>query len=90
MWIIFEFIQKPCYNKDNNKNDNENENEFYYEDRNKNYNKDNIEFRQNKVPSFVPVAINEKIFDKKAYFRDKTPTGIFEEDFEFPAIISSR
>ena len=55
----------------------------------KNYNKDNIEFRQNKVPSFVPVAINEKIFDKKAYFRDKTPTGIFEEDFEFPAIIQN-
>lgn len=53
----------------------------------KNYKKGNIEFRQNKVPSFVPVAINEKIHDKDAYFKDKTPIGIFTEDFYFPAII---
>ena len=53
----------------------------------KNYSKGNIEFRQNKVPSYVPVAINEKKYFKNAYFRDVTPTGMFKEDFYFPAII---
>ena len=53
----------------------------------KNFKDGDIEFRQNKVPSFVPVAINEKRYDPKNYFRDITPTGIFEDDFYFPAII---
>ena len=53
----------------------------------KNFKDGDIEFRQNKVPSFVPVAINEKRYDPKNYFSDITPTGIFEDDFYFPAII---
>ena len=55
----------------------------------KDFKKGNIEFKQNKVPSYVPVAINEKRYETKNYFRDITPTGIFEEDFYFPAIIQN-
>lgn len=53
----------------------------------KNYKEGNIEFRQNKVPAYVPVAINEKHYLEDKFFKDITPTGIFKEDFYFPAII---
>ena len=43
-----------------------------------NYKEGNIEFKQNKVPSYVPVAINEKSYFSNEYFKDVTPTGMFE------------